>query len=65
MARRVIGQSRLFALAKIGQPEQPPIEEAMTAAGLPTPETEFVFAPDRQWRFDYAWPPQKDRKSVV
>jgi hypothetical protein len=54
--RRVIGQSRLFALAKIGHPEHPPIEDAIRLAGLPTPETEFVFAPDRAWRFDYAWP---------
>jgi hypothetical protein len=25
-------------------------------AGLPSPEIEFPFAPDRKWRFDYAWP---------
>lgn len=23
------------------------------------PETEFVFAPPRKWRFDYCWPRQK------
>lgn len=23
--------------------------------GLPTPETEFVFAPPRKWRFDFAF----------
>lgn len=55
--RRVIGQSKLFALARRGQPEEPPIEDAMRAAGLPTPEVEYIFAPDRLWRFDYAWPP--------
>lgn len=27
--------------------------------GLPLPETEFVFAPPRKWRFDFAWPEQK------
>jgi hypothetical protein len=25
-------------------------------AGLPSPETEFEFDPDRRWRFDYCWP---------
>lgn len=25
-------------------------------AGLPRPETEYVFHPTRGWRFDYAWP---------
>jgi hypothetical protein len=24
-------------------------------AGLPAPEIEYVFAPPRRWRFDYAW----------
>ena len=26
------------------------------AAGLPEPVPEFVFAPPRRWRFDFAWP---------
>jgi hypothetical protein len=25
-------------------------------AGLPAPEREWMFHPDRKWRFDYAWP---------
>ena len=29
---------------------------AVRAAGLPVPLTEYVFAPGRRWRFDYAWP---------
>jgi hypothetical protein len=28
----------------------------MAALGLPEPETEYAFHPDRKWRFDYAWP---------
>ena len=28
---------------------------AIAAAGLPTPERELVFHPDRRWRFDFAW----------
>jgi hypothetical protein len=24
--------------------------------GLPTPQTEYRFAPPRRWRFDYCWP---------
>lgn len=24
--------------------------------GLPAPETEYRFHPDRKWRFDFAWP---------
>ena len=35
-------------------------ERAMTTliewAKLPKPEPEFVFAPPRKWRFDFAWP---------
>lgn len=26
------------------------------ARGLPTPERELVFHPDRRWRLDFAWP---------
>ena len=26
------------------------------AYGLPKPETEFRFHPERQWRFDFCWP---------
>jgi very-short-patch-repair endonuclease len=28
----------------------------LQAAGLPTPERELTFHPQRQWRFDLAWP---------
>lgn len=28
-------------------------------AGLPVPVPEYVFAPPRKWRFDYAWPSAK------
>jgi hypothetical protein len=47
---------RLFAVRKLGQPEAPPLETAIAAAGLPAPIPEFTFAPDREWRFDYGWP---------
>jgi hypothetical protein len=30
-----------------------------TATGLPEPEEEFRFSPDRRWRFDFAWPRYK------
>jgi hypothetical protein len=29
------------------------------ASGLPMPVTEYVFAPPRKWRWDYAWPEEK------
>lgn len=29
---------------------------AIAAAGLPTPEREFIFHPERKWRMDFAWP---------
>lgn len=29
---------------------------AWKALGGPRPEREFRFAPDRKWRFDFAWP---------
>jgi very-short-patch-repair endonuclease len=32
---------------------------AIEAAGLITPVREFVFAPPRRWRFDFAWPLQR------
>lgn len=28
----------------------------LAAAGIPAPETEVYFHPNRQWRFDFAWP---------
>jgi hypothetical protein len=36
-----------------------PVFAAMLkAAGLPMPVTEYRFAPDRKWPFDFAWPTQ-------
>lgn len=32
---------------------------ACAAWGLPVPEREHKFHPDRKWRFDYAWPELK------
>jgi very-short-patch-repair endonuclease len=29
------------------------------AAQLPVPERQYVFAPPRRWRFDFAWPRSK------
>lgn len=29
---------------------------AIQSAGLPTPERELAFHPERRWRFDFAWP---------
>lgn len=41
-------------------------EEALATqldwAGLPKPVREYVFAPPRRWRFDFAWP---DRRVAV
>lgn len=34
-------------------------ERICIAAGLPSPEAEYRFAPPRRWRFDYCWPAQK------
>lgn len=31
----------------------------LVARGLPKPETEHRFHPNRQWRFDFAWPAAK------
>ena len=34
-----------------------PLDRQCQLAGLPKPETEYMFArPERRWRFDYAWP---------
>lgn len=34
----------------------------LRAEGLPKPEREYRFHPNRRWRFDFAWP---DRKVAV
>lgn len=51
------GHPSLFATRRSGT-QRPVIEEQMTAAGLPEPEMEYLFAAPigRRWRFDYAWP---------
>jgi hypothetical protein len=38
----------------------------MRVVGLPEPVREYVFAPPRRWRFDFAWPdlPITDRWAV-
>ena len=30
--------------------------QQLSQAGLPTPERELRFHPERKWRFDFAWP---------
>ena len=30
--------------------------ELCATAGLPAPQTEFMFHPERKWRMDFAWP---------
>lgn len=32
------------------------LSTVFVGAGLPAPEKEYRFHPERQWRFDYAWP---------
>jgi hypothetical protein len=36
-----------------------PFPRLCVASGLPEPETEYVFLPDRKFRADYAWPAQR------
>lgn len=57
-ARRVVGQSRLFTMAKATSAKRPDIDDQIAKAGLPEPEHEFQFALriGRKWAFDYAWP---------
>ena len=33
-----------------------PLATQLRAAGLPDPEPEHAFHPERGWRFDFAWP---------
>jgi hypothetical protein len=53
----LVRQAQLFALRKRRRAHAMPFELQMKAAGLPTPETEVMFARDRKWAFDYAWRP--------
>lgn len=32
------------------------VKNYMRECGLPEPELEYRFHPDRKWRFDFAWP---------
>jgi len=51
--------------AKLPQAKSEPEERfllAWRALGGPAPEREYRFAPDRKWRFDFAWP--SDRIAV-
>ena len=32
------------------------LARSMEAAGLPKPEREYVFHPERKWRLDFCWP---------
>lgn len=32
------------------------LETHIKQVGLPAPHREFVFHPERKWRFDFAWP---------
>lgn len=41
---------------KTGSPLESRLAAAIAAAGLPTPEREFIFHPERKWRMDFAWP---------
>jgi len=35
------------------------LEKQIEESGLPKPEREYRFDPERRWRFDFAWPLQK------
>lgn len=35
------------------------IKNFFVQMGLPSPETEYKFHPERKWRMDYAWPDVK------
>jgi hypothetical protein len=48
----------LFPL-RIASKEKTPIEQQIVDAGLPEPEQEYRFAPERKWAFDFCWPPQR------
>jgi hypothetical protein len=44
--------------AKNQKPAVGIFEALLQAEGLPIPESEYRFHPDRKWRFDFAWPAQ-------
>jgi hypothetical protein len=50
-------QERFRAAVQRMRSEPDPVFLALCAeAGLPAPECEHRFHPDRKWRFDFAWP---------
>ena len=38
---------------------EPWVITRLKALGIPEPETEYKFCPDRRWRIDYCWPQHK------
>jgi len=48
----------LFPLRKPTKPKTP-LQQQIADAGLPEPEQEYRFAPERKWAFDFCWPPQR------
>lgn len=53
--RAALGRERKDPLS----PDQQMFRALCAKHGLPRPEVEVRFHPDRKWRFDYAWPKQK------
>lgn len=55
----------ITAPVKKGRPKSGPSElelafaKQLTVLELPPPQREFKFHPNRDWRFDYAWPDKK------
>lgn len=60
MSGRVAGQSALFPISKPAG-KHGSIDEQLERAGFPPADTEFPFAKSigRNWRFDFAWVPQR------
>lgn len=60
MATRAVRLRVAKPAAKRVRKEPSPLEERfardLRALKASTPEREFVFAPPRRWRFDFAWP---------
>jgi very-short-patch-repair endonuclease len=46
----------------MSKPAKQRIKELIEEHGLPKPTTEFIFHPERKWRFDYCW---EDRKIAL
>ena len=39
--------------------KESPINDPWSCFGLPKPQIEVKFYPERRWRFDYAWPERR------